>query len=694
MKAQRLLQGIGLFIFVSVFLTGSLIIFAFGALSFTALALMWLRQHFRHEQAVLKTGCGPSENRELHYVSGVMLLVCALWFYANIVLDLWLAQGGAMRQFQAGLFAFAYIFPPLIMHIFYAEHRPEVLRLGPVWKRIIKLAYLGSALAIALIILGMLQLIQAPWQGLSFTLSGCFVAAGIFGAAFMSRWRKRKERPEEKRGRWWTLALLALIVCLSILSAVKEFRFQELVSVVLRAAPLYFIFVGTYYNDRFEFFDVFIKRAIFFFLVFWLSVGVFAGVSPWLEQADWPQASPNQPALIKPIVFAAILLPFMLVLPWAYGKLEKWLDRAWLGRRFTPSEALHHFLKGLQRASREKELVEQAEVLFSEIFQAPARIYLHGAPGEEALRGEAGLEAPVHLRVSLTPDLLGQVLGDADLDVPVCLREGVPGSIVMGRRRNDTPFFSQDLSLLRLLALFFASMLENTRLLEKRQEQERRERELKLYASRSELKALRAQINPHFLFNALNAIAGLVHRNPERAEETVEQLAEVFRYTLTRSDKEWVPLREEMELVRSYLGVEQARFGDRLKVSIEAEPGLLDVKVPTMMLQTLVENAVKHGIARVRGGGMIRVEVKKNGGFLRMAVGDNGPGFQETDTAASCGKPQNGYGLKNIRERLEGNFGSAAALKLERNQQEALTIVSIEMPLKMLPHEEKLEISE
>ena len=125
--------------------------------------------------------------------------------------------------------------------------------------------------------------------------------------------------------------------------------------------------------------------------------------------------------------------------------------------------------------------------------------------------------------------------------------------------------------MLRSLGGVFGFMLDNVRLQRKRQEQELVAQELRLQTSRSELKALRAQINPHFLFNALNAIASLIHTDPARADAAVEQLAEVFRYTLRRSDQEWAPLDQELAFARAYLDVEQARFGTRLAFGIDSD---------------------------------------------------------------------------------------------------------------------------
>ena len=226
-------------------------------------------------------------------------------------------------------------------------------------------------------------------------------------------------------------------------------------------------------------------------------------------------------------------------------------------------------------------------------------------------------------------------------------------------------------------------MLQNIRLQRKKQEQDKVAKELSLHASRSELKALRAQINPHFLFNALNAIASLIHKDPVRADETVEQLAEVFRYTLRGSQSEWTLLDDEMEFVRSYLDVERARFGKRLRVRVSVGEEVKTARIPTMMVQTLVENAVKHGVSQVRGPVTIEIEAHRRDDLLVIEVADSGPGPSGpgSEPARSRARKSSGYGLKNIRQRLAGHYGDRAGLELRREDDRAMTVACIKLPL-------------
>jgi LytS/YehU family sensor histidine kinase len=165
------------------------------------------------------------------------------------------------------------------------------------------------------------------------------------------------------------------------------------------------------------------------------------------------------------------------------------------------------------------------------------------------------------------------------------------------------------------------------------------------------LQALQAKINPHFLFNALNTIAGLIAEAPERAEGVVIKLSKLFRYTLTATEKDRVLLSEELAIVRSYLEIEQARFGDRLAFEIRQDPNIDGVTLPGLTLQPLVENCVKHGLRSKLQGGKVLVIANVDGDSCHLVVEDDGVGM-----AAGAGR--GGHGLANVRERLQLAFGA------------------------------------
>ena len=254
------------------------------------------------------------------------------------------------------------------------------------------------------------------------------------------------------------------------------------------------------------------------------------------------------------------------------------------------------------------------------------------------------------------------------LAVPVSDGEGEPlGLFVLGRKlRRFQVYTTADVERLRGLAGQLALATERLRLLE-------REKTLVRQTTEAELVALRAQINPHFLFNALNTVAALIAERPEEAEATVESLAGLFRDVLSASGRPFVSLTDELRLVRRYLDVEQARFGDSLHVEIDVDPALAGVEVPAFAVQTLVENAVKHGIERKRGGGTVRVRVhEETAGLTLVEVSDTGVGipalFAETlpsvespppsDAAAAPALPPYfGDGLTNVAQRLRQLYG-------------------------------------
>jgi sensor histidine kinase YesM len=180
-------------------------------------------------------------------------------------------------------------------------------------------------------------------------------------------------------------------------------------------------------------------------------------------------------------------------------------------------------------------------------------------------------------------------------------------------------------------------------------------REAEVQARDAELRALKAQINPHFLFNSLNSITALTTVDPARAREMCIRLSDFLRNTLGLGEKESIPWRDELQLARTYLEVEQVRFGSRLRVEMHVEDACSECMVPPLVLQPLIENAVKHGIATLVDGGTIKVEGKVNGGHLEVSVEN---GFDPESPAPR----RNGLGLRNVRTRLETRFGPEAKL--------------------------------
>ena len=174
----------------------------------------------------------------------------------------------------------------------------------------------------------------------------------------------------------------------------------------------------------------------------------------------------------------------------------------------------------------------------------------------------------------------------------------------------------------------------------------------------AELSALKAQINPHFLFNTLNSIAALIHSRPHEAEHMVQELSELFRYTLRASQHASVTLREDLRAADRYLAIEQARFRDRMIVSRSIEEQALDAQIPSLIIQPLVENAVKHGVAKTEDTCGILIEVTRESSLVRLCVRDTGPGFSSTDPETIFSL---GTGLANVRDRLLLNFPEKAA---------------------------------
>ena len=191
-------------------------------------------------------------------------------------------------------------------------------------------------------------------------------------------------------------------------------------------------------------------------------------------------------------------------------------------------------------------------------------------------------------------------------------------------------------------------------------ERERRAAELEGQLSLAQLQALRMQLNPHFLFNTLNTIAALIHEQPEAADRVVIRLSELLRASLERPEAHEVPLGQELGFLHRYLEIEQARFGERLAVEFQVPAELEEVLVPALLLQPIVENAIRHGVEEREEAGRIRISAARVDGCLELQVVDNGPGLPPGRTAFV----REGIGLSNTRSRLRHLYGDCQRLEL------------------------------
>ena len=207
-------------------------------------------------------------------------------------------------------------------------------------------------------------------------------------------------------------------------------------------------------------------------------------------------------------------------------------------------------------------------------------------------------------------------------------------------------------------------------------EAERKGAELQLLAQESELKALRAQLNPHFLFNSLNSLSALTAVDPARAREMCVLLSDFLRRSLGLGERRLVPLRDELDLARAYLAIERIRFGARLQLEWHIDPATEPALLPTLLLQPLVENAIKHGIAALPEGGTLALEAELVEGHVIFRVINP----MDADAPAPEGL---GLGLRQVRQRLLGRFGNRA--RFEASVQDGLHRVTLVFPLETEP---------
>src|ERR1044072_6774819 len=209
----------------------------------------------------------------------------------------------------------------------------------------------------------------------------------------------------------------------------------------------------------------------------------------------------------------------------------------------------------------------------------------------------------------------------------------------------------------------------------KLQDRELRSSQLEAQLAQAQLQVLKMQLHPHFLFNTLNAISALIRESPDEADEMVSRLGDLLRMTLETAGLQEVPFKKELEFLKHYLDIEQTRFQDRLKIEMAIDPETLDGLVPSMILQPLVENSVRHGVAPRPEGGCIKIKAWRDDSLLRLEVEDDGPGLGG-DTPL-----KERVGLTNTRARVRNLYGDKHGLRM-RNAADGGLVVSLSIPFK------------
>ncbi|MDX2029751.1 MAG: histidine kinase [Blastocatellia bacterium] len=474
---------------------------------------------------------------------------------------------------------------------------------------------------------------QFPRMGRIFDAIGRSMAAGIAQAPDCDSYIQRSASLDEWKAFLSIMVGTALGGALVILKSIASvqakrgrlaWQWTEAADLAMMLLPLLILLPLVYYKMRFLFFDVLIKRGL-------LLAGLLAASAIWFFGALNPLrrlAGERVPGAEQMVLWVGVLAfasGWITVHRWGGAALDRYLFR---------------------RPDYGKLLIE--------------------------IGGELRARIAADEAIALVADRLRQALGANDVRVadeaeaenagarsvaaaiPVVAEGRRFGVLACGPRLRGQQYQSEDLRFLHAVADELAQTLRQFERRDEAEQQARREQELRELAARAELKALRAQINPHFLFNALNIAIDLTEDDPKLAGETLIHLAHVFRYALDATRRDMAFLGEELDFIRAYLEVERARFEEKLRFEIAVEEACRGARIPPMLIQPLVENAIKHGIAPKIGGGCVRIEAARVNGHVRVRIADDGAGFDPQRITSATGS---GIGLANVRDRIAKLYG-------------------------------------
>jgi len=392
-------------------------------------------------------------------------------------------------------------------------------------------------------------------------------------------------------------------------------------------------FAILYEDYRFALADLFLKQALTLVALVTLVFGVSSVVLPRGVVSDVvsdvvPDAGP---AGVQTGLLLALWIGTALLFPWLKRGVDAFVDRFVLSRA-DYAAFIDRFAAALQACDAEDSLLDRASMLLAPALNAAQVTWSRVPPADRTPRTH---------------------------DVAVPTSEAPHYALTVGSLAGGRRLLSDDEAMLERAAILIARRIDAIRLTSERYERVLLEREMQTLATEAELRALRAQINPHFLFNALTTIGYLIQQAPPRALDTLMRLTTLLRGVL-RSEGEFTSLGHERDLLQAYLEIECERFEERLQVEIDIPSELRTAPIPTLIVQPLVENAIKHGIAPARDGGRVTVSARlcADGTELHISVRNTGAQLHAVDR----GGP--GVGLPNVERRLVCCYGDAARFNL------------------------------
>lgn len=458
----------------------------------------------------------------------------------------------------------------------------------------------------------------------------------------------------------WASALLIFALA-SLHFVAKNEQASWFVELVAHQSSLPLVLVILYQNYRFAFADLFLKRAVSIILLTIVAFGLYTLVAaPLLRYHETHDRNDVQAVSLILVLWIATALAYPML-----HRVAVWLVDKVILHRSDYAElqtGLNAEIEGLDSA---ESILDAVCSRLSVALTANVSRWETGSAGNRK-----GREATV----DFTPDT-------ARVTIPTAEE---PHYIVeLGEFQGGRRLLSDETAMLAAVSLATARRIDALRVDHERCEQEFREQEFSKLAAEAQLTALRAQVNPHFLFNALTTIGYLINASPDKAFQTLLQLTKLLRGVLSKTSEFWT-LADEIGLIESYLEIEKARFEERLRVNVDVPQELRATLVPTLILQPLVENAIKHGISDNRLGGEIRIRAAKrpglNGENLVVTVTDSGTG-----KPLKTGKGDPGVGLGNITDRLLSHYGQAATFDL-RNLDDGWTEARMEFPIEGVAH--------